>query len=159
MIRTLIFSSAYKASGDVERLEVLEEYAKRQQWDKGPQPERRSHVGATAVLRPLVAEWPAAGADRGWMRLARDRAGILSPCSPVEHTAHYATRRPPCCRPASRLADERVVLTRRRRCAAMPTDLDALLRRRECNRHTYSRLVPINASTTKAACDGECGRI
>lgn len=38
------------------------------------------------------------------------------------------------------------------------TDLDALLRR-ECNRHTYSRLVPINASTTKAACDGECGRI
>lgn len=43
--------------------------------------------------------------------------------------------------------------------AVQPTDLHALLRRRECNRHTYSRLVPINASTTKAACDGECGRI
>lgn len=104
-----------------------------------------------------------AASCRRWAGLetagARDCAGILSPCSPVEHTAHYATRRPPCCRPASRLADERVALTRRRRCAAMPTDLDALLRRRECNRHTYSRLIPTNASTTKAACDGECGRI
>ncbi|CAH0728723.1 unnamed protein product, partial [Brenthis ino] len=59
-------------------------------------------------------------------------------------------------RPAPRLATERVALSRRR---AMPTDLDALLQRRECNRHTYSRLVPINASTTKAARDGECGRI
>lgn len=84
--------------------------------------------------------------------------GVLSPCSPAERGAHYATRSPPCCRPASRLAGERRPLTRHSR-AAMPTDLDALLRRRECNRHTYSRLVPINASTTKAACDGECGRI
>lgn len=59
-------------------------------------------------------------------------------------------------RPAPRLAAERVALSRRR---AMPTDLNALLQRWECNRHTYSRLVPINASTTKAARDGECGRI
>lgn len=125
----------------------------------------RAGCGVPAVGRGAAAGGPLSCPWCGGPRAAHSAAGergcrrlFLSPCSPAERAAHYATRRPPCCRPASRLVGERRALTRLCR-AAMPTDLDALLRRRECNRHTYSRLVPINASTTKAACDGECGRI
>lgn len=48
---------------------------------------------------------------------------------------------------------------RRRTEPEYPPRPTCTLRRRECNRHTYSRLLPINASATKAACDRECGRI
>lgn len=105
-----------------------------------------SRAPERAARRPARASGSGLSGGTGSAAARRQRP---APCSPAERAVHYAT----CWRPAPRLPAER------RTNAAVPTDPDALLRRRECNRHTYSRLVPINASTTKATCDGECGRI
>ncbi|OWR45347.1 hypothetical protein KGM_207934 [Danaus plexippus plexippus] len=83
---------------DVERLEVLQQYAERQQWDERWQPAHRSHDGSTDWPR-LLAGWLGwlAGLARlarlapliaGWLRGSRPRRAA---CLTVL-AAHYATQ-------------------------------------------------------------------
>lgn len=88
---------------NVERLEILEEYAERQQWYERPESHVGSAAAAAAELRPRGSLAGGCGD---------------TPCSPAAvRTAHYAM---PGLRPAPRLADESVALTRRRRTAGRP---------------------------------------
>lgn len=70
---------------DVKRLEVLEEYTKRQQWYEGPVPARRSHVSCSG------------GAG------SAERARLGPACGAPERDAHYATGGTVLARPALRL--------------------------------------------------------
>lgn len=67
---------------EVQRLEVLEQDAQRQQWDEGPQPARRSHV----VLQ--LASAVAASCAWGCRASRRSAPRIMQPggrCADLPH--------------------------------------------------------------------------
>ena len=91
-----VMMRSLRGGREVQRLEVLEQDAQRQQRDEGPQPARRSHV----VLR--LARAVAASSCRASRRSA---ARIMQPGGRLSRLCRL-------CRPASRLAGERRALTR-----------------------------------------------
>lgn len=89
---------------DVQRLEVLEEYAERQQWDEGPQPAGRSHGGAAAALSEAASCGARGRAGAGAVLAvlaARARRALCNAEAAVLPTCLTSSRRARCTSPAT----------------------------------------------------------